>query len=770
MPLYNEPPDGGAAPPTAEEAIEQLKAEEAFLEEISRDYKRLQKQKSRRTGGVEARVLLARAAKFGEQFVKQQANGLVIEQKGDDNSVNLYFNLIEPACSKLQGRLASIGGQYSARPDKKDPKALAEAEIVDKLLLALDEKLDQPDRNWELFETLLTDGVAFEYVPWIPDCTKEPMPVFDEISGELMFIHEPTQQEVPQSQRDEMVAQGLPLEQFSIKMDLQLVGDVGSEVYSALDVFVDSSVKSIDSLAPDQAVYIARIKTFGWIEENYPGKVTEDQLGGKLSIVTTSVFDGGDNGHSCYLRDLLPRYQGEMGEDDPKMAVVVERYQPSSKVRPAGRFTCFIPNLVVLFDGDNPYGEIPLVDFHLHPIISSFWTKDFVTDLIPAQRFINKRLSQVAENANATFADKILLGGALSAKDLSPDAPQAVEKAINEQGVPLVQRPQPAQLPTFHMDSIKLVGSIFQQIGGGNDLFGEHKFPGQFRGSEAIPFLQEILDSGWGPLYRHLGKQFAKVKQQRLNRVKQFYPPVRTLNYTGSDQRDEVLVFHTEKILKSGTNFNVTVEPSSLIPEFRSVREARVAARVNSQLGILYTDDRTGRLSKSKLADAIGMVEYGREGKEVQSRKFIRQLMDKMWKGEGVPAPMPFWDHEPMLDELEAAMQTTEWLAASGQVQQLFIDQWNAHAQLLQQRMQAQQDAAMQGAVQNAVAQATQQAAAMAASSTVHATQEQIGAQDQLRSQQPDPIAMLIQAQGGGLKGLGGQEAPQNGQKSPRRL
>ena len=729
-----------------------------MLDTISRDFKRLQKQKSRRRGGVEARVLTSRAFRWGEQYVSQQERGLVAEKR-EENQLHLVFNIIDQICQKLEGRLTSIGGQFYARPDKKDPSAQELAEVADKLILALDEKLEQPTRMWELVNTLITDGVAFVYTPWVPDAETEAMPVYSE-EGELMFTFTQTGEQVTESQMNELVqTQGLPPEAFTIYEEVAPTGDVGCEVYGALNVFLDQGVKSIDKLAPDQAVYIAEIKTQGWIEDNFPETGVDIQYDEDLRIVTTSFFQEGDATASMFLKDLIPQYQGELSPDDPKMAVVVHRYLPRSKANPSGKYTCFIPSKKVLFDGPNPYGEIPLVDFHFGPVTSTFWTKDFITDLIAPQKFLNKRISQIGEQANSSIADKLLLGGTVSASDIAPDKPQPIEKAISENGQPLIQRLPGPQLPTWFLEATKMVSSLLMQIGGGQDLMEENQFPGQLRGPMAVPLLQELLDSKWGPLYQHIGQQMAKVHQQRLNRCAQFYEPVRTLHYTDRNQRDEVLVFHTDQVLRSGTNFKITVERGSLLPEFRALREARVRERLQSPLGVLYTDERTGQLDKSKVAADLAINDYGREGKEAQSRKFAQQLIKRLWEGTPVPPVMQFWDHEPMLDELEGEMMTTEWLSASPQVQQLFIDRWNQHSFFLQQRAQMQQSAMMNQAIQTSVAQATQQAAAMAAADTVNSTQQQLGAQKQANEE--NPVSQM-------LKSRQSQEQP-NGSSGPDR-
>lgn len=250
----------------------------------------------------------------------------------------------------------------------------------------------------------------------------------------------------------------------------------------------------------------------------------------------------------------------------------------------------------------------------------------------------------------------------------------------------------------------------------------------------AIPMLQEILDTEWGPLYRHIGERMARVKQMRLNRVKQFYPPARTLHYTNRDQRDEVLVFHRE--LLGSTNFNITVERGELMPELRALKEARLQERLAGPLAILYIDERTGALDKSKIAADLKFGDAARISREAQYHKLGASIVEMLWDGAQVPPVYPFYDHRVMMDELEAAMSTTEFMTASPQTQQAFAQRWEEHRTYLQQEAEAQQQA-MQGAqIQSAVAQATQMAAAKAAAEAVESTNQQMDAQRGIPTEQ----------------------------------
>jgi hypothetical protein len=726
MELYN---DGGQAPVEETPAAPELSPEET-LAVLLKDFERLQRQKARPTGGVESRVLLNLCFLNDEQYSDYRNKGLMLEPR-EKNKLYLTFNLIQPRFNKLLGRLAAFNAPFKARPNKKDPQAIQEAEIVDRMTTALDEKLDEPSRLRERLWWMGLGGVCFEHVSWIPNATIEPVPQFDE-ANELLFsdLLQPQSPPIPESLMNQMVAAGRAPESFEIYEQVERVGEVGSEILGPLNVFVDQSVRSIADLSPDQWVHIAKIQTVGWVKENFP-EAPEFKAEKDLSIIQSKInAESGESSGGVFLKDLIPLVQGSCDSNDPDMVIVVQSYQPASADRPHGRYVCWIPKQVILHDADNPYEEIPLVDFHWSPVTTSFWTKDYITPLIAPQRFINKRMSQLGEQANASIYSNLLLGGGIKASDIPADFPGVIENGINESGNPNVQRVGPPEIPNWFLQSIEMAVKMFNDAAGGADLMEDNKFPGQLRGPMAVPMLQEILDTQWGPLFAHLGERLAKVKQMRLNRVKQFYPPQRTMHYTDKTQKDEVLEFHTDKILRSGTNFNITVERGALLPELRALREARVSERLAGPLAILYLDERTGRLDKSKISADLAYGDTGREGREAQYRKLGNEIIKMIWEGKQVPPVQPFYDHAAMLDELEAAMATTEFLKASPQIQQLFADRWTQHATYMQREAQMQQQAMQGQMMHSAVAQATQMAAAKAASEAVDQTKQQMDAQN----------------------------------------
>jgi len=726
--------------------------DEQDLVDFSTDYDRLRAQKARSVGSVELRILTNLAFISGEHWIGSQ-NRVLFTRKRDPNKLHLVFNLASQMLYKMMGRLSSVAPVFKARADKQDPQSIAKAQVVNKLIRALDEKLDQPSRTWELLWWMAIGGVAFEYVPWVKDAAMEPLPRFDEETNELVWTDTQSGELLPESMRQMMLAQGAPQEQFEVVEDMVLAGDVGSEVLSPLQVFIDASVRSIDDLAPDQAVYLAKIRTLGWIESNY--EVSKETLENikdsqEVRILSTDLKQFGDPTGSVHLQDLIPRVQGSRDENDPDLSVVVERYQPISEKHPRGRYTAFIPGEQILKNEDNPYESIPLVDFHWTPTTSTFWTGDYVSDLIAPQRFLNKRLSQLGEQANASIYGVELLGPSLKREDIPSDYPAPIEHGLNEAGVKMVQRRDPPVLPAWFMQSVDLTIKLMREIAGGVDLFSEQKFPGQLRGPMAVPMLQEIIDTQWGNLYQHIGQRMGKVKEMRVNRVKEFYPAFRTLHYTDRNMRDEVFVFQTSDILRAGTDYSVTVERGSLIPELRALREARVREHLQSPLSVLYMDERTGRIDKDKIAADLSMGDIGREDTESQYRKLTMSLIERLWQGTRIPEhlPMPFWNLRVVLDELEASMATTEFLSASPQIQQGFVEFWNRCRNLLVKASERREQGMAQSQIQGAVAQAAQQAAAKAAAEAIDAALDQTRASQEIAPQAPQALAQAMAQQG----------------------
>lgn len=691
-------------------------------------------------GGVEARMITALGMYYGEHYLQQARDTIFSRPMGkesDKNKLFLVFNLLKRAARRKIGHLYRANHGFHASPDVADPKAYDGAIVIDKMVKALNKRLREPRQKWTRYWWTVLCGVAIEHTPWIEQAGEEPMPQYDEETNELLWkdAAQPGAPPLKQSQVKQMITMGMTPERFSPCMEMQMVGEVGSEIISPLNFFIDSSVPAIDLLGPDQACYIVQCKTVDWIEETFgsdAAAAVSNNAGRDLGIVKTRLLDQGPAVANINLKDLIPAIQGSQGPNDPRLCLFATRYQPACRDFPHGRRSLFIINGETLDDGETDYGEIPCTDFHYGPPATTFWTEDFLTDGIAPQKFLNKRFSQYGEASNSQIYETLLLGGGLGADDIPTDKPGVVVDGLNEEGGPNVVALQHAQLPAFFPESIKQTIQMLQGILG-SDITDKTSMPTQIRGPMALPLFQEILDSEDGPLFAHLAEQTANVHQQRINRVAMFYPPIRTMQYTGKNRKDEVMVFHAEKILRSGTNYLITIDPGTIMPEFSALREAKIIERMSGPLAGLYVSTRTGKIDFSKIATELRFNVEDDDDSQTRNRDLARHIISRIWQGDQISMtmpeiPYPFWDHNAWLDELEIAMIGTEYLESSQQVKTEFITLYEKHRQMLAGIQESQMQAIQGQMMQGMLAQVSQQTAARVASETIDQTLGQIHA------------------------------------------
>ena len=146
-------------------------AEATLIADYTKDWQRLRNQKSRQTGGVEMRVLTNLCMVLGEHFVQQRGLQLMGRQMTDQdkNKLFLVFNMIGRATWRKMGRLWSIDNKFRAVPNTRNPAAWDQADVVSKLILALNRKVKEGQVHWNRLFWLLISGVVIEHTPWLEE-------------------------------------------------------------------------------------------------------------------------------------------------------------------------------------------------------------------------------------------------------------------------------------------------------------------------------------------------------------------------------------------------------------------------------------------------------------------------------------------------------------------------------------------------------------------------------------------------------------------------
>ena len=178
------------------------------------------------------------------------------------------------------------------------------------------------------------------------------------------------------------------------------------------------------------------------------------------------------------------------------------------------------------------------------------------------------------------------------------------------------------------------------------------------------------------------------------------------------------------------------------MPEFSALREAKVIERMMGPLAGLYVSKRTGQIDFSKIAMELKFDVDDEDDVATQNRELAKHMIARIWQGEQLSStmpeiPYPFWDHNTWLDELEAAMITTEFLEASSVVKNEFITLYEKHRNYLAAIQESQTQAVQGQMMQGAMAQVTQQVAAKVAAETVETAMAQIQEQALMARRSP---------------------------------
>ena len=773
------------------------------LGDFEDEFKRYQKQKARGVGGVERRVLLNLAMFVGEQWTWYEQGAIKNKRPSIDpdtgaiSEVSLVLNFIEDDWDKVYGRLTASTPEFEAFPDQPDPKKMAKAEVVTSSIRAGDERLDEDFLRAQRWFWMAMGGVAFEHTPWRQDLEVATVDKSSE-DGQPLFVHIPTEEEMTPDLMEQAIEEKRALpEHFKRATEVELDGDYDAEILGPLTVFCPNSIKRLRELQPGQSVMLANVRVLDWVKKTWPDVDYEEmEITGDtdVSILSTRMSESVSFSNTS-LHDLIPVIQGSMDEDDPDMVTLIERYEPVSEEFPpgwsqqpdareraglldedgndneksmglvvaedntdsgganfahGGRYSVFIPGQGVVRDGEIPYADgIPVRDFHWSTSSTNFWGPDWITKLIGVQKSINTLASQMRMMGNARMYDPILTTEDAKIPDTS--RPRFWVGGM-EDGVKQAERLGADQLPQWPQKQLEYLVETLHSLAGGKDLFQEKGFPGQIRGTGAVQQLQDIQDSMWGPKLRHYYKQMGAVYHTRTNRMKQFYPVSKMLRLTDPLGKVEVLDFQADEILRAGVDFYITVDPSSILPETRRERFARMSELLQGPLSVLYLNEDTQRFNVQAIASDLQFGDYkGREAAMAQDQKFALGIITAMKEGKPVIPFNEVQNHPVFVDELKRTMNDDDyWLLLSPDTQQAIQARYGEHTQFMAQQMEQAQSAQNNEEMASAVNQAVQASMAKVQSEVTDAVLAQI---TDLAQNDPQRLMALLQQQG--------QEQPQ---------
>src|SRR5215472_6499877 len=235
---------------------------------------------------------------------------------------------------------------------------------------------------------------------------------------------------------------------------------------------------------------------------------------------------------------LFPTYQMS-GTSAYKGIKVAEYWCKPNSQHPEGRHAVWAKNKM-LFEGPNPYREIPYVMFKGIPVMARFWPTSVAEQLRGPQMELNKLKSQILENVQRFGNPSILFSR---------------QANINYSGVPgeridyddTVQNAQPTYLipppmPTYVIQEVEAIEKAIQEISGQHEVSKSTVPPG-VKAASAINLLMEADDTRLGPRIYQMEEELAKSGERLLKLVAKYYTDERTVMIAGADHQLEALTF-----------------------------------------------------------------------------------------------------------------------------------------------------------------------------------------------------------------------------------
>jgi hypothetical protein len=258
-----------------------------------------------------------------------------------------------------------------------------------------------------------------------------------------------------------------------------------------------------------------------------------------------------------------------LGASDPSMpqaakGVRIREYWSKDK-------HCIWAKDTLLREEANPYPWLPYVMFRGVPVPGRLWPDAVVTQARPRQVDLNKRESQISENAERIGNPPRYIPASLADEDNWQGLPG--EEVIYQDGLPEKPGFMPVpEIPAYVQADVDRIERSLMEI------FGQHEVssaqvPAGVTAASAIQLLQEQDDTRLGPDVADMEEALSNVGTRALYLIKTYYTDERHLHVAGDDGRWDVEAFKGDKL--KGAD-DIDVQSGSGIPQSQAAKQAAI--------------------------------------------------------------------------------------------------------------------------------------------------------------------------------------------------
>lgn len=580
----------------------------------------------------------------GRQWARyNRVTRLLVDDNPPPWRVRMVLNYVLPTIETLAGKLTENRPGFMCAPATTDDDDMEAARQCEHLLDYLWNETGMQVKLHEAVKWMSICGTVFFKVWW--DDTAGDSYLDSEVQPTLDYIDESVQK-VPN--------------QAGAKTGLPVI-----DVVSPLEVGWDPGAKDMETcrwICHSNLLHIDEVRQ-RWPEK---GKYVQPDAGYEID---------------AYSQQIVREFAGDGSTDDLTLdrILVLEYFEKPSPRHPEGYYAIVAGNVVLEEQELLPYGKLPFVVCRHNTVPGRFTGEGVVRSIVPAQKELNKSVSQRIENKNLHAQPKWRAEKGSVERSSFTDEPGEIIFYNRTAARPPEPLPPPPLSQEHRMIEKEQIEHI-QAISGVSDVT-RGMAPSQTSG-RAIGLLADLDATKLGPTVREMERAIEQIGSQMLWMCREYLPIPLALQIVGRNSAAEVIEFFAEQIKTT----RVRVMANSMLPKHPSYRREQIMQMY--QVGLL--GDQADPQTQIK---ARRMMEFGDMDKAYgdgdKDRNYAREENHMMANGK--PQDVKPWeDHITHIDECLSYMKSIDFRLLPAEYQENFERHlaWHYHAESQNQQGQ----------------------------------------------------------------------------------
>lgn len=466
-------------------------------------------------------------------------------------------------------------------------------------------------------------------------------------------------------------------------------GDLDYGLITPYEIYPESIFKQgIDS---QRSIIIEQVKSVDDIYDLYGLKVDGTNV---ETFQLTPVGNGSGFGHESTVMSLGQR----TAEDAEK---VITYFEKPSKHRPRGRMIIIVGTEHLIYYGDLPYEQIPIVQVVCKETAGQFFGRSVIEELIPLQRAYNGCINRIHEYIKRiAIQSYVAAEGSIDVDEYEENGVAPGQIMLYKQGQPPPAPMQNGNLPKEVMEERQNLIRDMEYTAGVSQLMVIGATPSGVTSGTAIDNLRDIDSTRLSLTGDHIRNSVKTLAKIWLKIYKRYANTRRAINYIGANNIAAAITWSNEDIASYDVDF--TAENELIISE--ELQKQRFFEAYN--LGLFA--DASGQIPERVKYKAREYMKIGNytELMSIDTLQMQAAQRENVFFESGViPAVSEFDNHEIHIEEhlryiLQMKFQIMKM--KSPELAQMLEQHIGQHKQIIQAETQQMIQMQMMGGLSNA--------------------------------------------------------------------